>query len=239
MDYNVCQQMTRLFIKFQRKGLRFLSSFYEDWETLNWRSIIENATTHKHPSPTFLELSFRKLSFCPFRPPLHAMYRDLNLLSNLCRKQNASASWTAHEMVQIFDSCSRIGYHHPFLFGDICKAILQRDCVSDMDHTELAKLVSAMGHLGQSAVKTRSIHPCGLFFGISEMLLRIMKDLLKPETLLAYTEMQIGQIWHGLARLRFYDVEYLKPLARETIKPHRLKFIPFQKETISVSQGLQ
>ena len=131
--------------------------------------------------------------------------------------------WSPRRMILVFSSCSMLGYVNPFLFGEMWKCMRVKEFVPQMDSVELATLIKAMGLLGRTAARTDSIQPCGIFFGVSEMLLEAVKTLMQQERLLACTESQIVEIWKGLGRLRFYDVTYLRPLAKETMKQNRIQ----------------
>lgn len=72
---------------------------------------------------------------------------------------------------------------------------------------------------------------CGVFFGISELVLRMMNSVIEPEMLVTFSEIQLAEIWKGLSRLRLYDMEYLRSLSIETCKQNRLMY--FNEESIA------
>ena len=206
------------------KHVRCFTKIYEEWESLSWESIMNKVAQEKQPTPSQLELSFRKLAHCRFRPPRDAMHKDLNHLSQLCTTRKAISSWTPRRMVFMFSSCALLGYMHPQLLGDMCKDMREKRVFSELDHIQLVVMVKSMGRLGRIATKTNSVQPCGVFFGISELLVEVMREVIREERGMSFTEVQIGEIWKGLARLRFYFEAFLDPLAKETIKPHRLEY---------------
>ena len=206
------------------KHVRWYIKIYEEWESLSWESVMNKVVQEKQPTPSQLELSFRKLAHCRFRPPRDAMHKDLNHLSQLCTTRKAISSWTPRRMVFMFSSCALLEYTHPQLLGDMCKDMREKRVFSELDHIQLVMMVKSMGGLGKTAIKTNSVQPCGVFFGISELLVEVMKEVIREERGMAFTEAQLCEIWKGLARLRFYFESFLDPLAKETIKPHRLAY---------------
>lgn len=176
------------------------------------------------PDPVLLERSFRELSTCKFRPPNLAMHRDLNYLAKLSRTRNAPSIWTSHQIVRVFNSCALIGYLNPEFLSELGGEILSRRLSSDMDHIQLSIMVRALGQLGQIAIKTNCLHPCGIFFGISEVIVQLLEEILNQERCDSFTEEHLTEIWNGVAKLRYYDKKVLKELAIETSKPHRLMY---------------
>lgn len=135
----------------------------EEWDSLIWDHVMEQLSSTKRPHSSILEITFRKLAYCQNRPKTEVMYKDLNFLCRIVKFNKAVCDWDAKEFVNVFNSCSRLGFIDSELFRLMCQQIMDKKLVDEFGHVELASMIKALGGLGRYAVLNNQVmHFCPL-----------------------------------------------------------------------------
>lgn len=192
-------------------------SYSEYDEKSKWNAVVEKVSSNRRPNPTDLEIAFKNLGFCQHKPRAERAYFNLDWMCGICKDKDLVRGWDPQQMVNIFHACARIGYLNPEMFGVMGRRMLRDKHMQSMNEVNLTVLVYSLGLLGRRGQKDQKLDPCGIFFGVSEVVREAVREVTNPARLAALSEIQIGDVWYGLGSLKFFDPEFLEPLAMETI----------------------
>lgn len=192
-------------------------------EKYKWDAVVEKVSSNRRPNPTDLEIAFKNLGFCQHKPRAEKTYYNLDWMCGICKDKELIQGWDPQQMVDIFHACARIGYLNPDMFGAMGKHMLRKKYMSAMNEGHLTTLIYSLGLLGRRGQKDQKLDPCGVFFGVSEVVRGAVMEITNPARLAAMSEFQVGDVWCGLGLLKFYDPEHLLPLAEETISEAQIK----------------
>ncbi|GMH38403.1 hypothetical protein BSKO_06287 [Bryopsis sp. KO-2023] len=201
-------------------------------EKSKWEEVIEKVSSNRRPNPTDMEIAFKNLGFCQHKPRIARTYFNLDWMCGICKEKDLIRGWDPQQMVNVFQACARMGYLNPEMFGVMGRNIMEKKYIQSMNDVNLTVLVYALGLLGRRGQKDQKLDPCGVFFGVSDVIRESVKELTNEGRLATLSEVQMGELWYGLANVKFYDDRYLEPLAEETMGKNRLE--NFREEALAM-----